>query len=423
MQEQGSAFSYREKKVKRKIIVSMMVASLIACYTPVSTASTMSDLKKENQKVQQEKTELSGSINELQAQIDAETQSLAVLESTIAENEANYAAAEEDLKETKTDIKQRQDGLDDRLRVIYKRGSIGYLDVLLGSNSLDELITNVDMVSKIYHNDEEVLKELNIEKSNLEKKEKELKQQRAELDGQKSELVARTESLAVSQAKLQEEYKALEEQENNLKAAMSAEAERIAEEKRKAEEARRAAEAKRKAEEEAARQAAEAAAAVASEPAESAPAPSAPKTSGKSSSGYLWPSDCTIVTSLKGYRNVPGGSSDHGGIDIGASNGSSIYATKSGVVTMASWNGGYGLCVVISHGGGMFSLYAHCSSLLVSNGEYVDQGQTIARVGGTGGYVPHLHFEIHNGYGNRIDPLTKFSSSSYSLTYDAIHRI
>ena len=89
----------------------MMVASLIACYTPVSTASTMSDLKKENQKVQQEKTELSGSINELQAQIDAETQSLAVLESTIAENEANYAAAEEDLKETKTDIKQRQTGL------------------------------------------------------------------------------------------------------------------------------------------------------------------------------------------------------------------------------------------------------------------------------------------------------------------------
>lgn len=89
----------------------------------------------------------------------------------------------------------------------------------------------------------------------------------------------------------------------------------------------------------------------------------------------------------------------HSGVDIGAPYGTTIRAAASGTVILASYVRGYGNCIVIDHGGGVTTLYGHCSVLLVSEGESVDQGQPIARVGATGlATGPHLHFEVrHNG--------------------------
>lgn len=89
----------------------------------------------------------------------------------------------------------------------------------------------------------------------------------------------------------------------------------------------------------------------------------------------------------------------HTGVDIGASYGSSIRAAADGDVIMASYMRGYGNTVIVDHGGSVTTLYAHCSSLLVRDGQRVRQGQTIARVGSTGlSTGPHLHFEVrHNG--------------------------
>lgn len=85
----------------------------------------------------------------------------------------------------------------------------------------------------------------------------------------------------------------------------------------------------------------------------------------------------------------------HEGIDIGASTGTPIMAADGGTVITAGWNGGYGLCVDIDHGGGVMTRYGHCSSIYVSVGEQVFQGQTIAAVGSTGWSTgPHCHFEI-----------------------------
>jgi murein DD-endopeptidase MepM/ murein hydrolase activator NlpD len=85
----------------------------------------------------------------------------------------------------------------------------------------------------------------------------------------------------------------------------------------------------------------------------------------------------------------------HEGIDIGASTGTPIMASDGGTVITAGWNGGYGLCVDIDHGGGYMTRYGHCSSIYVSVGEQVFQGQTIAAVGSTGWSTgPHCHFEI-----------------------------
>jgi murein DD-endopeptidase MepM/ murein hydrolase activator NlpD len=117
----------------------------------------------------------------------------------------------------------------------------------------------------------------------------------------------------------------------------------------------------------------------------------------RSGSGNMsWPSSAPL-TSDYGWRIHPvlGYSRFHTGIDIGAGYGSPIKATDSGTVIYSGWCGGYGNTVMIDHGRGVSTLYAHCSSIYVSNGQGVSKGHTVAAVGSTGMSTgPHLHFEV-----------------------------
>ena len=109
-----------------------------------------------------------------------------------------------------------------------------------------------------------------------------------------------------------------------------------------------------------------------------------------------------VLTSSFGIRN----GKNHTGIDIGGSSGSDICASVSGTVSYAGWLGGYGNYIVIDHENGLQTAYGHCSSILVSEGERVKQGQKIAYMGSTGNSTgPHLHFEIkqNNEYLNPLD--------------------
>ena len=124
---------------------------------------------------------------------------------------------------------------------------------------------------------------------------------------------------------------------------------------------------------------------------------------------FIWPVYGNI-TSYFGYRSIFGSYSYHGGIDIAAPYGTSIAAADGGTVkfagtaTGASWS--YGNLVIIDHGNGKLSYYGHCSSILVSAGDHVYQGQTIARVGSTGRSTGnHCHFEIRIN-GTRVNPLS-----------------
>ena len=105
------------------------------------------------------------------------------------------------------------------------------------------------------------------------------------------------------------------------------------------------------------------------------------------------------ITSNYGYRVHPIYKTRrlHSGVDIGAPSGSNIVAAESGVVILASYgyNGGYGNYMIISHGSGLTTRYAHCNSLAVSVGQTVSKGQVIGAVGSTGDSTgPHLHFEV-----------------------------
>ena len=124
---------------------------------------------------------------------------------------------------------------------------------------------------------------------------------------------------------------------------------------------------------------------------------------------YMWPLDpqYTDITSYFGPRNDPftGVPSNHGGTDIYAPRGSNIYAVKGGTVVKSEKNDSYGYYILIDHGGNIYTLYAHCSKLLVSEGTYVAKGTVIAKVGDTGHATGnHLHLELRIGK-TRVDAL------------------
>ena len=115
-------------------------------------------------------------------------------------------------------------------------------------------------------------------------------------------------------------------------------------------------------------------------------------------SGFVWPCPSSRrITSGFGPRTqpVPGASTNHKGIDIGAAHGSSIVAAAGGRVTTSTYSGSAGNYIVISHGNGLSTVYMHCSALYVSAGDVVSAGQSIAAVGSTGFSTgPHLHFGV-----------------------------
>jgi len=123
---------------------------------------------------------------------------------------------------------------------------------------------------------------------------------------------------------------------------------------------------------------------------------------------FCWPAPSyTYISSPFGYRIHPvyGTRKYHSGLDLAAPGGSPILAAADGTVRFSGWNGGYGNCLIIDHGGGIQTLYGHSSKLLVSVGQKVSRGQKVALVGTTGTSTGnHLHFEVLNN-GVATDPM------------------
>ena len=114
-----------------------------------------------------------------------------------------------------------------------------------------------------------------------------------------------------------------------------------------------------------------------------------------------------VVTSAYGYRVHPitGNYTFHNGVDLAVSQGTPIYASRSGYVTTAEYNYAWGYYVTINHMDGFSTLYAHMTHFIVSPGQYVEQGQTIGYVGSTGYSTgPHLHFTIYYN-GSTVNPM------------------
>lgn len=264
--------------------------------------------------------------------------------------------------------------------------------------------------------DKELLAEQKAEVENKlaeqEKRRAELENLKASLDGQKKEQAGLKSDLEAEQKRLAKEKSVLEEQHaeaisvgNDLEKKIAAEQNRLAEIARKAEEERK----RKEAAERAAAQ--KAAASQKSSPAASTAASySAPA---QNSAGFIRPA-AGRLTSKFGWRDIGAGNEFHLGIDIANGVGTSINAAASGFVSFAGSMGGYGNVIILTHsinGQTHSTVYAHLSSINVSVGQSVSQGQRIGGMGNTGrSFGSHLHFEIHIGNwngsrSNAVNPL------------------
>ncbi len=290
------------------------------------------------------------------------------------------------LSKAEADLVVAQQSLDRRTVSIYKNGGLDYLEVLFTSSRLTDLVTRLDFLGFIVEQDGLIVRQVRDLRAEVDAERKALESEEAQVSGverdQKAQ-TARLEKLVEDQeAKVAEVASA-----RSTKREVVAEAERDLASWEKQE--------------------------AALEKESNALRDEIQKLStGVSQSvvgtgQFIWPVNGRYSSPF-GYRIHPifKVKKMHTGIDIGASSGTPIKAADSGVVIQAGWRGGYGQAVVISHGGGITTLYAHQSVLLVRVGETVQQGDVIGKVGSTGYSTgPHLHFEVRVN-GTPVDPMS-----------------
>ncbi|WP_150270439.1 murein hydrolase activator EnvC family protein [Paenibacillus tepidiphilus] len=333
----------------------------------------------------------------------------------IASTEQSLTATATELDEAEERVEARSKLLESRVRLMYTDGAVSYLDVLLSSKSFTDFLDRADSLKMIVDQDQDLLvqhkqdKQIVIEKKQeLEGQYAQAKQLYTELEGQRSLLkekeAEKQELIAYYDDEIQENGEISEEQEAKLVQLAS---ERSALEKQKdklkAEEAARKAAA---AKAEAARRAAAAAAAAKKAAAASSGTASVSSSYMGGNGPFLLPVGQARISSGYGKRTHPVTGEIgkmHTGVDFAVPQGTSIHAADSGTVLVAEWWSGYGYCVIIDHGGGVWTLYGHIreGGLRVSAGDKVDRGQVIAESGSTGRSTgPHLHFEV------RVDGVT-----------------
>jgi murein DD-endopeptidase MepM/ murein hydrolase activator NlpD len=296
------------------------------------------------------------------------------------------------LEATQKRLAVRRHLLTARLNDTYERGQVSYAQVLVRSRSVHDLLSRGYYVRQVVHSDAELIEgvQQDIRQIANDKKllEEQARRQQAladEYETQKQHLASDLEEKQQLLAGVQEQRHQAEEELDGLEEEAAAMNDNIRE-------LSEALERRRQAE----RAAREAAAAQNHRHAEPRPSEVAPVFHGS----FIRPVPGRITSGFGSrFHPILHRVRMHTGVDFGAAYGTAIHAAGGGTVILAHYSSGYGNCVVIDHGNGVTTLYGHCSALLVSVGDVVQQGQTIARVGATGMATgPHLHFEVrHNG--------------------------
>jgi murein DD-endopeptidase MepM/ murein hydrolase activator NlpD len=350
------------------------------------------------QYVLQQVDQVKGKMTEISTQISDTEQSLNVTATELDKAEARVAS--------------REEVLGSRVRLMYTDGAVSYLDVLLSSTSFADFLDRADSLKMIVDQDQELLVQHKLDKQTVIEKKQELEGQYAQakqlytsLEQQRSLLkdkeAEKQELIAFYDKQIQESDDLSEEQNEKLvKLASERSALETQKDKIKAEEAaRRAAAAKA--------EAARRAAAAAKKAAAAASKGSSSSSSSSSDTGYsggdgpfLLPVGSARISSPYGPRTHPITGEKgkvHTGVDFAVPQGTNIHAADSGTVILAEWWSGYGYCVIIDHGGGVWTLYGHIrkGGLRVSAGDKVNRGDVVAESGSTGNSTgPHLHFEV-----------------------------
>ena len=409
------------------ILALIFVVSLITVIIPTAGAVSQSEINA----LQAKRDQIRAQQAEQQAQIDAlRTEEAGVLEQKAALDQETNLTQEEinvvqeqiallsdlieekkvELTEAKAEEAEQSELFRQRMREMEEGGKLSFIVVLLESRSISDLLTRIDMISEVMSYDKALEKSLREARQKVETAQRELESakgeqevKRGELEARKADLMAQVEQAAALLRDLESDidaYKAVydeyEAQERAVQAEIDKKAAELEAQRAAAEEA-----ARRQREQQQQQQQSQQGGSQSQ-----APSSSPVYTSGTGS--MIWPCpSCHSISSEFGWRIHPiyGTSKFHSGVDIGASYGSEIIAADSGTVITAGWVSGYGNCVVISHGGGVTTLYGHMSSIACSVGQGVAQGQVIGYVGSTGNSTgPHLHWEVAVN-GTQVNPL------------------
>lgn len=350
-------------------------------------ASTKSLQEAQDEKAQLEKAlkeaqstieDLRDSKGDIESKVTELNQQLIDISARITDLENQLTAKSEDIQETKDELagakeREAQQYADMKVRIqfMYENGQTSYLEALLSSRNISEFLNSADYIAQIQSYDRQKLTEYQDTVESIVNLEAQLEQEYTDLEALKSTVESNKATVA---AMMRQKESELADISGNIEDAQS-DADYYAAEIQAQEELIAAIK----------RAEAEKAAAGVEEH---------PYTGG----AFRWPCpSSTRVTSDYGTRVSPmsGASSNHKGIDIGASAGADIIAAADGTVTAASYSSAAGNYVMIDHGGGLYTVYMHASSLLVSPGQTVSAGDVIAKVGSTGiSTGSHLHFGV-----------------------------
>ena len=378
-------------KIRAKVTLWSVSLAMVAAVmlTPFAKAATIDDWQNQLNNKNKQKDQIQEELNQSKKDLEAAEKELNALDQKIYQagvelnqltGELNETKAEivkglEELEQLKKDIEKQNDDLNARLRSMYKNGDVGMLSVVFGSSSMSDVLTNMDMVQRIYNADAELLKSIQEQYDLVDAQNRKLEALKVQLEEQQAVIAEKKSALEADEAEARARRNALQADADSLQKqydAVKKEADSISE---------------------------------------------TIKVLQSQNTQYIggamcWPSQAsTRITSPFGWRylSLLGGRNYHTGVDIGAAGGTNILAANSGKVIKAGWNNSYGYMVMVDHGGGIVTLYAHSSKLLVKTGDVVTRGQAIALIGSTGMSTGnHLHFEVRvNGkYQNPLNYIT-----------------
>ena len=375
-----------------------------AAFSSYATSVEIEDAKKKVSALEEEKKKVEGALNQLESlkadaaayvkKLDGNLSALAdeleQLDGQIASKEEEISQAQIQLEEARQEEEHQYGTMKLRIKYMYENGQTSLLDMVMESGSISELLNRAEYVSQIAEYDRKMLTAYAAARDQVAAREKALEEEHDQLlalqettqakqasvrklmDSKEAELASYNSKIASAQGELNQynaDIKAQEDQMKRIEAEM----------KRREEEAKKKAEAAGK----------------------------AYTVSNLGNISFKWPCPSgSRITSGFGDRESPteGASSNHKGIDISASTGADIIAAADGEVVISTYSYSAGNYIMIDHGGGVSTVYMHCSKLLVGVGAKVTKGQVIAKVGSTGYSTgSHLHFGIRSG-GNYVNP-------------------
>ena len=401
------------KRLSALLLCTVMLIGFIPLSARAATQAEVDALTAQRDELAQKRKEIQATIDDLESQKSGVLDLKLALEERTAYNEEQMRLNEQeialydqmiedkarDVEAAKALEAQQLERYRTRVRAMEENGNYDFLALLLNTTSLGALLTTMDDIGEIMESDrqledayiaarehtEAVKTEYEAYKAELEVKQDELRAEKAQLQAEIDEAVAQIEQIVgeiESNAELAEQLHARQAQ---LQEQINAKVAEI--------------EAERKRKEEEAKAAAAAAAAANNGGGGGSAGTTGTGVTGTGSFGWPCPSS-SYVTSRAGNRFHPIFNEwrYHSGMDIAASSGAAVVASDSGTVCLCGVNGGYGNCIMIDHGNGYYTLYAHLSGYATSYGASVSKGQTIGYVGMTGWATgPHLHFEVRKG--------------------------